>query len=115
MFNLGDGSKVLNFLLITSPLSLPCLSISGFSLVKYNPHRVSHQFELDQDVPTINDMEYDVREAMRPLLYDSAMDYWHEREVNVLILCRQRKGCVTQNMCTYWWKIMNSFVDFVAS
>ena len=43
--------------------------------MKYNPHRVSRQFGLDQDVPTINDMEYDVREAMRPLLYDLAMDY----------------------------------------
>ena len=75
MFNLGDGSKVLNFLLTTSPLSLPCLNSSGFSLVKYNPHKVSHQFGLNQDVPTINDMEYDVQEAMRPLLYDSAMDY----------------------------------------
>ena len=115
MFNLGDGNKVLNFLLITSPLLLPCLNSSGFSLVKYNPHRVSRQFGLDQDVPTINDMEYDIREAMRPLLYDSAMDYWCEREVDVLILCRRREGCVTQNMCTYWRRIMSSFVDFVAS
>ena len=115
MFNLGDGNKVLNFLLITSPLLLPCLNSSGFSLVKYNPHRVSRQFGLDQDVPTINDMEYDIREAMRPLLYDSAMDYWCEREVDVLILCRRREGCVTQNMCTYWRRIMSSFVYFVAS
>ena len=75
MFNLRDGSKVLNFLLITSLSSLPCLNSLGFSVVKYNPHRVSRQFGLDQDVPTINDMEYDVREPMRPLLYDSAMDY----------------------------------------
>jgi len=75
MFNLGDGSKVMNFLLITSPSSLPCLNSSGFSLVKYNPHRVSCQFGLDLDVPMINDMEYDVQEAMRPLLYHSAMDY----------------------------------------
>ena len=75
MFNLGDGNKVLNFLLITSPLSLLCLNSSGFSLVKYNPQRVSCQFGLDQDVPMINDMEYDIREAMRPLLHDSAMDY----------------------------------------
>ena len=66
-------------------------------------------------MPTINDMEYDVQEAMRPLLYDSAMDYWREREVDVLIPCRRREGRVTQNMCTYWRKIMNSFVDFVAS
>ena len=41
MFNLRDGSKVLNFLLITSPSSLPCLNRSGFSLMKYNPHIVS--------------------------------------------------------------------------
>ena len=75
MFNLRDGSKVLNFLLITSLSSLPWLNSLGFSVVKYNPHRVSRQFRLDQDVPTINDMEYDVREAMRPLLYDLAMDY----------------------------------------
>ena len=47
MFILGDGSKVLNFLLITSPSSLPCLKSSGFSLVKYNPYRVSRQFGLD--------------------------------------------------------------------
>nr|POF22770.1 hypothetical protein CFP56_09747 [Quercus suber] len=111
----GDDNKVLNFLLITSPSSLPCLNSSGFSLVKYNPHRVSHQFGLDQDVPTISDMEYDVREAMRPLLYGSAMDYWCEREVDVLILCRLREGRVTLNMCTYWRKIMSSFVNFVAS
>ena len=52
-------------------------------------------------MPTINDMEYDVREVMRPLLYDSAMDYCREREVDVLILCSQREGHVTQNMCTY--------------
>ena len=63
MFNLRDGSKVLNFLLTTSPLSIHCLNSWGFSLVKYNPHRVSHQFELDQDMPIINDMEYDIREA----------------------------------------------------
>ena len=47
MFILGDGSKVLNFLLITSQSSLPCLNSSDFSLVKYNPYRVSHQFGLD--------------------------------------------------------------------
>ena len=41
MFNLGDGSKVLNFLLITSPSSLPCLNNSSFSLMKYNPRKVS--------------------------------------------------------------------------
>ena len=75
MFSLRDGSKVLNFLLITSLSSLPYLNSLGFSVVKYNPHRVSRQFGLEQDVPTINDMEYDVQEAMRPLLYDSAMDY----------------------------------------
>ena len=75
MFNLRDGNKVLNFLLINSLLSLPYLNSLGFSVVKYNPHRVSRHFGLDQDVPTINDMEYDVREAMRPLLYVSAMDY----------------------------------------
>ena len=115
MFNLGDGSKVLNFLLITSPSSLSCLNSSSFSLVKSNPHRVSRQFGLDQDVPMINDTEYDVQEAKRPLLYDSAMDYWCEREVDVLIPCRRREGSVTENMCTYWRRIMNSFVDFVAS
>ena len=49
---------------------------------------MSRQFGLYQDVPMINDMEYNVREAMRPLLYDSAMDYWREREVDVLISCR---------------------------
>ena len=32
-----------------------------------------------------------------------------------MIPCRRREGRVTQNMCTYWRKIMNSFVDFVAS
>ena len=90
MFNLRDGSKVLNFLLITSLSSLPCLNSLGFSVVKYNPHRVSRQFGLDQDVPMVNDMEYDVQEAMRPLLYDSAMDYWCEREVDVLIPCTRR-------------------------
>ena len=52
---------------------------------------------------------------MRPLLYDSSMDYWCEREVDVLILCRRKEGRVTKNMCTYWWRVMNSFVDFVAS
>ena len=83
--------------------------------MKYNLHRVSGQFGLDQDVPMINDTEYDVREAMRPLLYDLAMDYWCEREVDVLILCRRREGRVTENMCTYWQRVMNSFVDFVAS
>ena len=83
--------------------------------MKYNPHRVPRQFGLDQDVPMINDTKYDVREAMRPLLYDSAMDYWCEREVDVLISCRRWEGSVTENMCTYRWKIMNSFVDFVAS
>ena len=98
MFNLGDGSKVLNFLLITSPLSIPCLNSSSFSLVNYNPHRVSCQFGLDQDVPIINDMEYDIRE---PLLHGSAMEYWCEREVDVLIPCRRREGRVTRNMCTY--------------
>ena len=41
MFNIGDGSKVLNFLLITSPSSLPCLNNSSFSLMKYNPRKVS--------------------------------------------------------------------------
>ena len=115
MFNLGDGSKVLNFLLITSPSSLPYLNSSGFSLVKYSPHRVSCQFRLNQDMPMINDTKYDVQEAMRPLLYDSAMDYWCEREVDVLIPCRRKEGRVTENMCTYWWRVMNSFVDFVAS
>ena len=69
--------------------------------MKYNPHRVPRQFGLDQDVPMINDTKYDVREAMRPLLYDSAMDYWCEREVDVLISCRRREGSVTENMCTY--------------
>ena len=33
----------------------------------------------------------------------------------MLIPCRQREGSVTENMCTYWRRIMNSFVDFVAS
>ena len=111
MFNLGDGSKVLNFLLITSPLSLLCLNSSGFSLVKYNPHKVSCQFGLDQDVPIIND----ILEAMRPLLHDSTMDYWCEKEVYVLIPCRRREGRVTRNMCTYWLKVMNTFVGFIAS
>ena len=60
MFSLGDGNKVLNFLLITSPSLIPCLNSSGFSLVKYNPHRVSRQFGLNQGVPIINDMEYDI-------------------------------------------------------
>ena len=115
MFSLGDGSKVLNFLLATSPSSLPCLNYSGFSLVKYNPYRVSRQFGLDQDVHMINDTEYDFREAIRPLLYDLAMDYWCEREVDVLIPCRRREGRVTENMCTYWRRVMNSFEDFVAS
>ena len=36
MFSLGDGSKVLNFLHITSPSLTPCLNSLGFSLVKYN-------------------------------------------------------------------------------
>ena len=85
MFNLRDGNKVLNFLLTTSPLSIPCLNSWSFSFVKYTPHKVPCQFELDQDVPIINDMEYDIREAIRPLLHDSAMDYWCEREVDVLI------------------------------
>nr|POE83761.1 hypothetical protein CFP56_06082 [Quercus suber] len=104
MFNIGDDSKVLNFLIIISPSSLPCLSSSGFSLVKYNPHRVSRQFGLDQDVPTINDMEYDVREAIKPLLYDLAMDYWCEREVDVLIPCRRREGRVVygENVPIEW-------------
>ena len=115
MFSLGDGSKVLNFLHITSPSLTPCLNSLGFSLVKYNSHRVSRQFRLDQDLPVINDMEYDIREAMRPLLHSSAMGYWHEREQDVLIPCRRREGPVTQNMCTYWQKVMNTFVDFIAS
>ena len=115
MFNLGDGSKVLNFLLITSPLSLPCLNSSSFSPVKYNPHRMSCQFRLDQDEPIINDVEYDITKAMRPLLHDSTMGYWCEREVDMLVPCRQREGRVTQSMCSYWQKIMNTFVDFVAS
>ena len=33
----------------------------------------------------------------------------------MLISCRQREGSVTENMCTYWRRIMNNFVDFVAS
>ena len=101
MFNLRDGNKVLNFLLSTSPLSIPCLNSWGFSLVKYNPHRVSRQFGLDQDVLVVNDMEFDIREAMRPLLHGSAMEYWREREENVLIPSGCREGYVTQNMCTY--------------
>ena len=52
---------------------------------------------------------------MRPLLHDSAMDYWCEREVDVLIPCRRREGRVTRNMCTYWWRVMNNLVAFVAS
>ena len=101
MFNLGEGSKVLNFLLITSPSLIPCLNSSEFSLVKYNPHRVSRQFGLDQDVLVVNDMEFDIREAMRPLLHGLAMEYWREREENVLIPSGCREGYVTQNMCTY--------------
>ena len=101
MFNLGDGNKVLNFLLITSLVLIPCLNSSGFSLVKYNPHSMSRQFRLDRGVPIINDMEYDIREAMRPLLHGSAMEYWLEREVDVLIPCRRREGRVIQNMRTY--------------
>ena len=41
--------------------------------MKYNPHKVSRQFGLNQDVPMINDMEYDIREAIRPLLHDLAL------------------------------------------
>nr|POE53773.1 hypothetical protein CFP56_76938 [Quercus suber] len=85
MFNLGEDSKVLNFLLITSPSLIPCLNSLGFSLVRYNPHKVSRQFGLDQDVPVANDMEYDIQEAMRPLLHSSAMEYWRERGENVLV------------------------------
>ncbi|XP_065619786.1 uncharacterized protein LOC136063385 [Quercus suber] len=85
MFNLGEDNKVLNFLLITSPSLIPCLNSLGFSLVIYNPHRVSRQFGLDQDVPVANDMEYDIQEAMRPLLHSLAMEYWREREENVLV------------------------------
>ena len=88
VFNLGDGSKVLNFMLITSPSLIPCLNSSGFSLIKYNPHKVSRQFGLDQEVPMVNDIEYDIREAMRPLLHGLAMEYWHVREENVLIPSR---------------------------
>lgn len=61
MFNLGEDSKVLNFLLITSPSLIPCLNSLGFSLVRYNPHRVSRQFGLDQDVPVVDDLEYDLQ------------------------------------------------------
>ena len=46
-------------------------------------------------MPMINDMEYDIQEAMRPFLYDSAMDYWRERKVDVLIPCRQKESHVT--------------------
>lgn len=79
MFNLGEDSKVLNFLLITSPSLIPCLNSLGFSHVRYNPHRMSCQFELDQDVPVVNNMEHDSWEAMRPSLHDSAMEYWREK------------------------------------
>lgn len=83
MFNIGEDSKVLNFLLVTSPSLIPCLNCLRFSLVRYNPHRVSRWFGLDQDVPVVNDIEHDIWEAMRPLLHDLAMEYWHEKEENV--------------------------------
>lgn len=35
--------------------------------------------------------------------------------MNVLVPSKRRQGHVTQNMCTYWRKVMNTFVDFVAS
>ena len=33
----------------------------------------------------------------------------------MLVPCRRREGHVTWNMYTYWRKVMNTFVDFVAS
>ena len=33
----------------------------------------------------------------------------------MLVPCRRREGHVTRNMYTYWRKVMNTFVDFVAS
>ena len=33
----------------------------------------------------------------------------------MLVPCRRREGHVTRNMYTYWQKVMNTFVDFVAS
>nr|POE66931.1 hypothetical protein CFP56_49511 [Quercus suber] len=41
MLNTGEDSKILNFLLITSPSLIPCLNSLGFSLLRYNLHRVS--------------------------------------------------------------------------
>lgn len=52
---------------------------------------------------------------MRPLLHGSAMEYWRESEENVMVPSKCREGYVTQNMWTYWQKVMNAFVDFVAN
>ena len=35
--------------------------------------------------------------------------------MDMLVPCRRREGHVTWNMYTYWRKVMNTFVDFVAS
>ena len=37
------------------------------------------------------------------------------RRKRMFVPSKRRQGHVTQNMCTYWRKVMNTFVDFVAS
>ena len=46
-FGLNNHKKIPNFLLITSPSFIPCLSGSRFGLTQYNLHKVLRQFGFD--------------------------------------------------------------------
>ena len=114
-FGLNDHEKIPNFLLITSPSFIPYPSGARFDLTQYNPHRVLRQFGFDQDILDINTIRCPLTDAMRPLVHDTAIEYWANKVERVLAPSRHREGYATTNMKLYWRRVMSTFVDYVSS
>ena len=114
-FRLNNHEKIPNFLLITSPSFIPYPSGAGFDLTQYSPHRVLRQFGFDQDVPDINTTRCPLTDAIKPLVYDTTIEYWANKVERILVPSSHRKGYATKKMKWYWRRVMSTFVDYMNS
>ena len=73
------------------------------------------QFGFDQDVLDINATGCPLSDAMKPLVHDTAIEYWANKVKRVLVPSRHHEGYATTNMKLYWRKVMSTFVDYVSN
>jgi hypothetical protein len=108
----GDMTRI-SYLASVKAGWLPAWSPQGIKYVAYCTHRVTRQFQFDQDIPGSNLEVLGSDHCMHPYLKGKAYAFYSSKLPQVLYPGTSQVGACTKRIHDYWARIMGIFVEYV--